>query len=246
MALLDLGLKCIVEMHNLFVVTNEKSIKHFSHLVLTAKMSSLLVAMRKMLYSGLVDAVKCINRPFIETIDLFYVCLINTDFSKKFGNTQEMYDNTAFWHKNISKGKLKNDIHKLFLLLSSNEQYLKNFDERRKSQQNFLSNSLHGSLNSAFSNYAMISLDLSGYSTDVFGKVTTAYPNLLLSLLEDINLLLQIMDLAFQKKLPILQDINLKKHTLYFYHSNNFEILYANNVIKFSNHADEILKSFKK
>lgn len=115
-------------------------------LMLISKATTLMIGIRKALTSGLPDVFKCLFRPLTETMDMFYVCLINEEFYNEFGNSKELYDNNEFWYKKARYKSLKPKIRTLMLRISDNEELFSYFNERRESQTKFLSESLHSSL----------------------------------------------------------------------------------------------------
>lgn len=107
-SLLDLGISAIVEMHYIC-----KS-KDFVYASVTAKLVGQLLSMRTLLKQGQMDAVKSVNRPFHEMMEVFFACLIDKDFAQKYGNPNAMYDNNDFWRNNINGNKLDKYINILF------------------------------------------------------------------------------------------------------------------------------------
>jgi len=246
MALYDEGLKLVIQIHEICKSNHQETKQGFSLLILSAKMVTLLIGIRKMLFSGLVDCVKTLKRPFIETIDIFYACLNNQKLSGSFAVKNEMYDNDQFYWKNFSKGKLKPDISALFRKISPNEEYITYFFERREGLKKFLSNSIHSSFNSSFSNYMMCTLE-GEISDDYWGKVTTAYPSQLFSLLEEINLLSQIFNETLSLKISEeLKNIDIKEvNPIYTHYYNKFGLLYSLNAEEFKKEAEAFPAFFK-
>lgn len=235
-ALYDIGLQALISFHKAFEQAQDKNRTDFSYVVLTAKICSLLLAIRKMLMSGMVDASKCLMRPLFETVDIFYVCLIDTEFSKRYGNIDQIYDNKKFWSQNINANKTKQNIRNLFIKLEIENAHIKSFFKSREASQDFLSNSLHGSFNSAFSNYMTYELDGSGLSKNIFGKVTVAYPRLLISLLNEMLTILQVIDLSSKKNLDSLYYFKKIDCSVFEYYLSKYENLfpmYINEIVNF-------------
>jgi hypothetical protein len=243
--LYDIGVCTLIEIHNIFVTLNKETKEHLSYVVLTAKMCTLALSIRKMLMAGMVDSLKCLQRPLLETVDLFYACLINTDLSKMYGNTSGLYDNKEFWKRNLKDRKLMIDIRNLFRTLEADNDAVRQFFRRRTDAQEFLSNSLHGSFNAAFSNYMMINIDFSGVSTDIFGKVTTAYPKILLDLLQEILIVIETVEVSIMKRIPSLKALDVSKFQIYRHYSFKYQELYLAVIPKVVEMKGEIEDGYK-
>lgn len=228
--LLDEGIKVVIKMHEICKSNNLKKKSGFAFVVLTAKFISLFIGIRKMIYSGLVDCIKNLNRPLIETIDIFYACLNNKELSDAFARTHEMYDNNKFYWDKFSKDKLSKEYISLFNKLSLDKDYIEFLNSRRKSLRSFLSESIHSSFNATFSNYTMCTLDLE-FSDNYYGKVTTAYPRILMTLIEEIYILTSVFSLTLEHK--IAKDfVNMNVEDidpLFLHYNNKFADLYRNN-----------------
>lgn len=181
-SLLDLGITALEEMHN---VCKEKS---FLYACLSGKLVSQLLSMRILLQQGIMDSVKTINRAFHEMIEILFACLIDKEFAEEYGKLDELYDNNKFWKTKINNNRLDKYIHKIFNELNYPKESKKEYFKRRDSASAFLSESVHASINSAFSAYHMITLE-GKFSTNIYGKVTTAYPMAMYQLLTDICLI---------------------------------------------------------
>ncbi|MGD9555611.1 MAG: hypothetical protein AB7V25_01180 [Mangrovibacterium sp.] len=193
--LFDEGIKVIIRIHELC----KNSKVGLSYTVLTAKLVTLSIGIRQMLHSGFVDCTKNLQRPFIETIDVLYACLINKELNDRFANTQEKYDSNDFYWKNFSKDKLKKDHVKLFRKIRITEEYIDFLIGRRKNQRSFLSESIHVSFISSMANFLMATIDWK-ISDSYYGKITTAYPMLLMDLIEEIYIFSQIFVKAITEK----------------------------------------------
>lgn len=238
--ILDDGINLIIKIHEVCESVHSETKNGFSFVVLTAKMVSLLLGIRKMIFSGLVDCAKSLYRPLIETIDIFFACLGNEDLSTSFGKKNEMYNNSKFWSEKLAYGKVNKEISQLFNRLEVNGNYMEYFDQKRKYQKSFLSNSIHSSFNSSFVNYIMCTLD-GKYSQDLFGKVTTAYPKLLFSLLEDINLVNQVFYLVIaMKKCSELDIFDLDNDDMQYRHFQmKYDYLYSTNFLRLHDICEE-------
>ncbi|MGX4583051.1 hypothetical protein [Paenibacillus chitinolyticus] len=245
MVLYDRGLQAIINVHEILEDLHQTTHQHFTFLVLSGKICTTLIAIRKMLETGLLDAAKCLNRSLIESIDLFYTSLINPDFNANYGNTKELYDNNEFWYENINRGKLKKEIKKLFETLGSAPELIEHFNQRRKDQQDFLSNSIHSSFNSTMSNYVMMKIDFSGFSSDIFGKVTTGYPNILNKLLDEMYLYLQIFGSSIINKLPSLGLSDISQYPVFLYNAQTFEGFYTEYFDVFEKQVEDIMEIFE-
>lgn len=246
LALLDDGIKSIIEMHELCNQNFQRTNNGLTFVVLSSKMVSTLIGIRKMIYSGLSDCIKNLNRPFIETIDVFYACLANKELSDSYSRTDEFYDNNEFYWKNFSKDKLTKECNKLFRSISFKEEYITFLNNRRKEQRTFLSESIHSSFISTFANYLMFTLDFE-FSSNYFGKITTAYPMILMKLIEDISLINQIFYIVLDKKIvKDFSNIEIKKESALSYHYHlKFMSLYAKNWEILYNYAEEYPKFFE-
>lgn len=198
----DEGIKTIIRLHELCKQNQKDNSVGFSFIVLTAKLVTLSIGIRQMVHSGFVDCSKNLQRPFIETIDVFYACLVNTELNKAFANTEKSYDSNSFYWKNFSNNKLEKDHLKLFHKIKVTEDYIKFLTERRKRQRSFLSESIHVSFTSSMANYLMATLDWE-ISLSYYGKITVAYPMLLMDLIEEIYLLNQIFFNALHHNVSI-------------------------------------------
>lgn len=221
-SLLDLGITAIIEMH---IVCKEKD---FLYACISAKLVSQLLAMRELLYQGLMDCVKTINRAFHETMEIFFACLIDNQFASEYGQLLKLYDNNNFWKTKISGRKLDKYISKIFDDLGYPTESKKEYFKRRESSKLFLSESIHASLNSAFSAYIMPTLD-GTYSTNIYGKITTAYPLAMYELLTDICLLNSMFFRSiYSEKISVFSptDIEGIKWTDYHYYTMLYDDTY--------------------
>jgi len=222
-------------------------------LILSSKLITLLIGIRKMIYSGLSDCVKNLQRPLLETMDVFYACLINEELAKSFSNTNELYDNNDFYWKHFSKDKLPNEYKKLFEKLSITPEYIQFLIDRRKNQKSFLSESIHSSLSDSFSNFVMTDLNFE-FSESYWGKITSAYPMMLMDLIQDIYIFDQIFYKVLEQKInqnfrtiettqlnPLYLHSHYKYEALY---NDNWESLYkaAESYPKFLNDVIEEMK----
>ncbi|WP_088227801.1 hypothetical protein [Desulfosporosinus sp. FKB] len=244
--LFDIALKLSIQIHEICKKNNSESKTSLALVVLSAKIVTMMISIRTLLYSGMMDGIKCLQRSLIETINLFFSCLSNKEFSNKFANKEEMYDNDEFWNKNISRGKLNKDIVRLFSKLDYKQEFIDYFRNRRNEQQKFLSNSIHSSFNSSFSNFIMITLDFK-YNDDCYGKVTTAYPNMILSLLEDINILSMVFYDSVNKKISehfLTFDFG-KDNFVYCHFYNQYKILFEEYHLRLKNEGDKYSQMLK-
>ena len=209
----DEGIKTIIRTHEL-CKNNKVSL---SFIVLTAKLVTLSIGIRQMLYSGFVDCVKSLQRPFIETIDVLFACLINKELNDAFANTKEKYDSNDFYWKNFSKNKLEKDHLELFRKIKITEDYIKFLIERRKDQRSFLSESIHVSFTSSMANFLMATIEWE-FSDSYYGKITTAYPMLLMQLIEEIYLYNQIFFKSISEKVCVdFEKLNIDPLTNHYY-----------------------------
>lgn len=187
--LYDVGLNLIMEARSILEKQLSTSNDHLPYLIIISKITTLMVALRKMIHSGLPDAFKCIFRPLTESFDMFYVSLVDEEFRLSYANITEMYDNSEFWYKNARYERIKSKIHKMFTDASGTEDQFNYYNEKRKTQQKFLSESLHSSFNAAFATYftPRINGDMDPPLNE-YGNVTSAYPSMLLNVLEEVSI----------------------------------------------------------
>ena len=253
LVLFDDGLNLIIQIHELCKSIQEKNKTGLSFVVLSSKLITLLIGIRKMIYSGLPDCIKNLQRPFIETIDIFLACIINDKLNESFSSTNELYDNNDFYWKHFSKDKLPNEYKKLFDKLSITPEYIQFLIDRRKKQKSFLSESIHSSFSASFSNFIMTDLNFE-FSESYWGKITSAYPMMLMDLIQDIYIFDQIFYKVLEQKInqnfgkieisqlnPMYLHAHYKYEALY---NNNWESLYkaAESYPKFLNDVIEEIK----
>ena len=104
--LYDVGLNLIMGARSILEKQLSTSNDHLPYLIIISKITTLMVALRKMIHSGLPDAFKCIFRPLTESFDMFYVSLIDEEFRLSYANITEMYDNSEFWYKMLGTSVL--------------------------------------------------------------------------------------------------------------------------------------------
>ncbi|AIQ13617.1 hypothetical protein [Paenibacillus durus] len=184
LSLYDVGLRLVIEIRD--TLENARPVQ-ITYLVLISKVTTLLVGIRKAIHSGLPDVFKCLFRPLTEAFDMLYVCLIDSDFLNKYGNLNELYDNNQFWIKNAKQKHIKPKIHRLLNKLGDATAQIKFFDERRKRQHEFFSESLHSSFNSAISTFFTPTIN-GDIPLNAYGNVTTAYPKLFQEVLDELQL----------------------------------------------------------
>lgn len=253
LALFDDGLNLIIQIHEVCKSTHQENKSGLSFLVLSSKLITLLIGIRKMIYSGLPDCIKNLQRPFIETIDVFFACIINDKLNESFSSTNELYDNNDFYWKHFSKDKLPTEYKKLFEKLSITPDYIQFLIDRRKKQKSFLSESIHSSFNASFSNFIMTDLNFE-FSESYWGKITSAYPMMLMNLIQDIYIFDQIFHIVIEQKInqnfdtieisqlnPLYLHSHFKYEALY---NDNWESLYkvAESYPNFLNEAIEKIK----
>jgi len=213
----DEGIKSIIQVHELCLQNQIKNKQGFTFVALTSKLVTLLIGIRKLLYSGLADCTKTLNRSFIESIDMIFACLINQDLNESYSNMNELYDSNDFYWKNLAKGKLQKEYVKLFRKIRITEDYIKFIEEKRKEQRAFFSESIHASFKSSIANFVMSTIDFD-IKYNCFGKVTTAYPMLLMRLIEDIYLFNKIFFIAIEKEIcPDFNNIEIDSLTNHYY-----------------------------
>lgn len=235
----DNGLKLTIKIHEMFKEHYTEKKIGFAYLVLTGKMVTLLIGIRKMMFSGLNDCTKSLNRPLIETLDIFYACLINKELSDRFSKSDELYDNSKFYWENFSKDKLTKECTKLYETIEIDKEGIVYLNTRRKNLKAFFSESIHSSYNSAFANYMMLTLDFD-IDDNYLGKITTANPKMLLGLIEEIFILNNIFKTVLEKKITEdLKDIEKQNaYALYLFFSDKFDGLYRANSVKLQENSN--------
>jgi len=173
--------------------------------------------------------------------------------NESFSSTNELYDNNDFYWKHFSKDKLPNEYKKLFDKLSITPEYIQFLIDRRKKQKSFLSESIHSSFSASFSNFIMTDLNFE-FSESYWGKITSAYPMMLMDLIQDIYIFDQIFYKVLEQKInqnfgkieisqlnPMYLHAHYKYEALY---NNNWESLYkaAESYPKFLNDVIEEIK----
>jgi len=240
----DEGIKTIIRIHELCKqnqIDNNK--KGFSFTVLTAKLVTLSIGIRQMLYSGFVDCTKNLYRPFIETIDVIFACLVNPDLNNSFAKINEIYDSNDFYWKNFAKNKLEKDHLKLFKKIKITDDYINYIIERRKSQRSFLSESIHVSFSSSMANFLMSTIDWK-MSDNYYGKITTAYPQLLMQIIEEIYLYNQIFFKTIDQKIsPDFEHVKIDLLTDHYY--RKFDSLYTLYCKPLYEKAEDFTKVFR-
>jgi len=229
LVLFDDGIKTIIGIHEICKHNYGETKEGLSFVILSSKMVGLLLGIRKMIYSGLGDCIKNLNRPLIETIDVFFACLINKELSDSFARKDKSYDNNDFYWKNFAKDKLSKECNKLFRSLLITEEYISFLNNKRKDQRSFLSQSIHSSFNASFASYIMSTIDFN-ISDSCFGKITTAFPMLIMRLIEDIYIFDSIFYAALDKEISSdFENLKIEKaDPIYFHYHVKFELLYAN------------------
>lgn len=221
-SLLDLGITALEEMHK---VCKEKS---FLYACLSGKLVSQLLSMRILLQQGMMDSVKTIHRAFHETIEVFFACLIDENFAEEYGKLEKLYDNNKFWKEKINNNKLDKYINKIFDELEYPRESKKEYFKRRDSSKAFLSESVHATINSAFSAYLMSTMD-GKWSTNIYGKITTAYPMMMYQLLTDMCLINAVFFLAVDKEKAFAfkkEDFIGEKWLKYHYYMKLYDVAY--------------------
>ncbi|MWC28717.1 hypothetical protein [Paenibacillus sp. MMS18-CY102] len=240
--ILDIGIAAVINLHEMLV--NSKLVEtEITFVVLTAKITGNLLSIRNMMYAGMMDSIKCLQRPMIESIDIYYAALASKDFASGYGNITEMYDNKDFWKKNIKDKKVYKNFRTFFESIGVDSSIQKKFFKKREQNQEFFSNSLHSSFNSAFAAYTMPNIDFSSYSSDVFGKITTAYPKMLVELLSEVISFLQINSHAITNEI-ILASYNEGLKTLFFHNYSKMEALIESFGPKLVELTNEIQEAF--
>ncbi|NUY82709.1 hypothetical protein HUK80_17535 [Flavobacterium sp. MAH-1] len=222
----------------------EKSTPSF--VVLTAKMVTLMLGIKQMLEAGFSDCVKNLERPLIEANEVFFACLIDPELSKSFSSTSALYDNDKFYWENFSKGKLDKQCQKLYEKIELKKEDIENLNLRKSALKKFLSESIHSSFNAAFSSYLMMSIDFK-IEDNIYGKVTTAYPRLLISLIEETHLFNNLLNDALDKKVcPELEGIEtLNSYKLYKFYNEKFHLLFHTYYLKLEEDSKSYSKFFE-
>jgi hypothetical protein len=250
----DEGIKLIISLHEL--CKQHLLDKNYapSFVVLSAKMVSLMLGIRQMIYQGLSDCVKNLNRPLIESFEVFQACLIDEKLNTSFSNTEEMYDNNKFYFENFSKGKLDKQLTKLYENISLEKENVQYIESRKKAVKTFLSESIHSSFNAAFSSYLMMTVDFD-IDDNLYGKITIGYPRMLLTLIEDIYIFNNVVRLSIEKNVCLdFKDIsNQKGFQLYEFYSEKYDLLcnlyfekMHNDANLYSKFIDDIKDAFEK
>jgi hypothetical protein len=248
------GIKLIISLHKICEQHNlNNNHAPSSFVVLSAKMVSLLLGIRQMTLQGFSDCVKSLNRPLIESFEVFQACLIDNKLNASFSNTDEMYDNNKFYFENFSKGKLDKHLSKLYEDIALEKENIQYLETRKKALKTFLSESIHSSFNAAFSSYLMMTVDFD-IDDSLYGKITTAFPRMLLALIEDIYIFNNIVKLSIEKNVcPELEQISTQKgYELYNFYSTKYDLLcnlyfekMQDDVSTYTKFIDDVKKAFE-
>lgn len=226
--LLDLGISLVIEIHKMCKENAIGDKDKFAYTILTAKMVSQLLSIRKLLYSGLMDGVKCLIRPFQETSKIFFSCMINQQFATRYAGIDKLYDNKKFWDENIKGNKLDKYMVEVFNALNFPDKAKGYYFSRLEGSKIFLSEAIHSSFNATAATFFMTTIDWN-FSENLWGKVITAYPKAILEILTDITLLNTIFfkcleeghSSAFEKT-----DFMGEKYFTYNYFRHTYEMTY--------------------
>lgn len=226
MVLFDSALALYQSVLEIFKEAAAKDNEDITYLVLSSKIFSLMLGMRKLLYAGHTDSYKCLLRPLLESHDTFYTSLVNSDFSKEYGNITSLYDNNDFWYRKGKGNKIKKFIHQLYRILGADTDFISDFDDRRENQQRYLSESLHSSFNASFSTYFTPTLD--GDMRHMYGDVTVSYPLLILNTIDEASHFHHILKAVCEKDdlLNLSFAPYFKENVLYNYRFDKFALLY--------------------
>ncbi|MFE6800028.1 hypothetical protein [Paenibacillus chitinolyticus] len=88
-------------------------------------------------------------------------------------------------------------------------------------------------------------IDFSGFSSDIFGKVTTGYPNILNKLLDDMYLYLQVFGSSIINKIPTLGLNDISQYRVFLYNAQTFEEFYTEYFEVFDKQAEDIRGIFE-
>lgn len=239
LVLFDDGIKSVIGIHEICNRHHSKTQKGFAFVVLSSKMIGLLLGIRNLIYSGLPDCAKSLNRSLIESMDIFYACIANSNLSNAFAAKDKIYDNNSFYRKHFSKGKLKRECEELFDKISMTPENMEYMKGKRKHQHSFLSESVHSSFNAAFTSYMMCTLELE-FSHNYYGKVTTAYPNMLIRVIEDIYIFNYVFYSSIKERASVdLDNVNFEDCAALIHYRDKFRDLYEKNQVVLHKQSEE-------
>jgi hypothetical protein len=215
---LDIGINLVIQIHRICENTENSELVFTT---ITAKLSKQLISIRKLLYAGMMDAVKCIFRSFNETTQIFFACLDDIEFAKGYGTKDELYDNNKFWFHQIKGGKINKYLEDLFIKVDIDKNIIFSLF---KNNDKFLSDSVHGSFNSTFSSYMMPTID-GVFTTNLYGTITSAYPNCMFNLFKHIFILSNVFYQSVENSIAQGFDISYiksqNKYLHYYYLYND-------------------------
>ena len=239
---LEEAIKLTISIHNL-----NKSLfldEHYVHtfIVLSANIINLLIGIKDSLQNGLLNCSKILYRSLIESIHIFQASLYDDELRDRFMNL-EMYDNNEFYFENFSKNRLFNKCTDFYKSLDIEKKKIEYLVERKKTITKFLSESVHSSYNAAHSNYIMITLDFD-ISNDYYGKITTGYPKILSSLLEDLVIYNTIYKAYVEKNLDKF-NTESDEFILYTFSSDKFNLVTSLYLDDFFAQVEEVNKEIE-
>lgn len=220
--LIDFGLNVIYRKVELLNQTKVEMLEF----CLLRKIITQVSSIRTLLRNGHADPAKTLIRALNETNDVLIVVMFDEDFKDKYGKVDELYDNNKFWYEEISKGKLNKRVESIFRNLNWSKEEIDEHFEYRKSETKFLSESVHSSFNSIFSNTFMYNMDGSD-SSDKLCNITVAYSRLLLELLDKLQFVIWIIG----EKYTETDYIEDKEYFMSKYNSSRPELIHVSSTV---------------
>lgn len=156
-----------------------------------ARVCVLMVAVRKLVVSGLEDVARIVVRSLLEALDLAITSLADDEFAERYSSAveDEKYDANDFWKKNIGYKKLNTRVRKVLESTGLTDQQVEWFFENRRLTKEHFSGSVHSSAaTSAIFSTGVPSLAEPGmFSTSMLGHISIHSPDLLSFVIEEIH-----------------------------------------------------------
>jgi|GEM_PF-2835679 len=182
LALLDEALHLLLILHK-FTRESRESAKEKSSpafIMLLSRACMLVVAIRKLVISGLEGAARPIGRSLMETIDLAIATLADDELGNIYFPDTIPVNHNEFWKKNVAWGKIDKRILDILNQLTLSEEQKQRIEIARNWGKEYLSEDVHSSSTSAFRAWFVPSLRHPGkLSGSLVGHVSLHSPQLL-------------------------------------------------------------------
>lgn len=215
--------------------------ENIAFIILVARLINLSLSIRKLIMSGFEESSRIISRTFIETIEITLMTLMNNSFSLELHDVLiEEVNDSEFWKSNIAYGKSSRQIEKLLDLCGFNDDDRKGYMNHRKLLKDFLSKSVHSSLNTSIDSLYVPSLNKKGqFEVSLLGGQSNKSLAHLVSLINEIYYFSYFILFFIMRKDPPLIFENILKYkkesdTVFISYFVNLD-LYTKNKRRFLN-----------